>query len=432
MRLMEKRIPLHLLVACQLVAMLASLAGGADLRITVGDRLICRTAACEPAIIQVSADYGEPIGMPMAGPCTSCGTAGCDFGCVTPCNRWARFDYLLWWRRGGHLPSLATSSPDGTALNQAGVLGSSSTTVLFGSDTYGQDAAPGGRITVGTWLGDDGSSILEGRFFALGRETVNFNANSNGSPILARPFNNQDALIGPVGPTSRPLAFPGIANNGSVFVRSESEVYGSDLVLRWCGANTGTTRIDLMLGYHFSRITENLTIGDSFIDIDPVNLIADGTRQDILDRFDTRNEFHGGVIGLEAAYHGDCWRLDLLARVALGNMRQIVNVSGQTTNDVPGDPGSPFVLAEGLLAGTANQGRRERDKFAVVPEFGATLVFELSECVDLSFGYSYIYWSNVVQAGQQIDPLLFVPSQFAFNDNSYWVHGLNVGAEFRF
>ncbi len=431
-RMMTIKTTLKLLVSYQLVALLASLAGAAELRTTIGNRTICRTVAFESAGVTETELVASPVQMPVDSTCSSCGTTGCDLACLVPCGRWASFEYLIWWRRGGRLPALATTSPNGTPLDQAGVLGLPSTTVLFGDDSYGQDATAGGRVTVGTWLDDYGRSQLEWRFFALGRETVEFDISSNDDPILARPFNNRDVLIGPIGPTSRPLAFPNIATSGSISVRGESEVYGSDIVLRCRSSEVGRASVDLMLGYQFSRISEGLTISDSFVDIDPTNLVADGTRQDIVDRFDTRNEFHGGLLGMEGTYHGSGWRLELLARIALGNMRQIVDIAGQTTNDVPNDPNSPFVLAEGLLAGGSNQGRRERDKFAVVPEFGATVVFELSDCVDLSVGYSYIYWSNVAQAGRQIDSMLFVPSQFAFNDGSYWVHGLNLGAEFRF
>ena len=420
----------------------ASAAGayGVELRTTIQDKTIHRQVSLQP---QTVAHGGETIvgdlieevsfgGYEVGGGCASCGEPGCSMDCLQPCGRWADVEYLLWWRRGGDLPVLATTSPQGTALNQAGVLGLPTTTVLFGGDDYGQDAAPGARITVGKWLDTCECNAIEGRFFALADETVGFNVASNGDPIVMRPFDNRDANLGPLGRTARPIAFPGIASNGSVFVRGESEVYGADVVLRHQACQVGCTRIDVMLGYQYTRINDNLTIGDSFVDVNPANLVADGTRQSIVDQFDTRNEFHGGLIGIEATYVGHGWRLELLSRLAFGSMRQLVSISGQTTNEVPNDPNSPFVLGQGLLAGPTNQGTRERDEFAVVPELGATMVYQLSPCIDLSMGYSFIYWSNVVQAGRQIDSNLFVPSQFAFNDTSYWVHGLNAGLEVRF
>jgi hypothetical protein len=60
-------------------------------------------------------------------------------------------------------------------------------------------------------------------------------------------------------------------------------------------------------------------------------------------------------------------------------------------------------------------------------------------------GYSFIYLSNVVRPGEQIDldvDPLWIPSDpaapggrnnpsFAFNDSGYYIHGLTLGGEYR-
>jgi hypothetical protein len=405
----------------------------AELRTTVNNKTVYRQVAQHvefpSSAKMIEAPHELLVG---ASGCASCGVTGCDLARVLPCGRWAEFEYLLWWRRGGNLPPLVTTSPNGTPLAAAGVLGQSGTSTLFGGDRLGGDARPGGRITLGTWLDVYQCNGVEGRFWSLGSETIRFNTASNGDPILARPFNNQDPVIGPTGSTSRPLAFPLIATNGRVNVVSNSRILGGDAVYRRLICDTGTVRIDLLAGYQFARIEEDLTISDSFEDVDPNNIITDGTRQDITDFFDTRNEFHGGQIGLDSTYFGSCWRLNLLAKVAFGNMHQSVTIAGQTVNNVPNDPNSPFILAEGLLANTGNQGSFQRDKFAVVPELGADLLFPLSDSIDLSMGYSFILWSNVLQPGDQINPALAVPAPFVYNDTTYWVHGFNAGVEMRF
>ena len=186
-----------------------------------------------------------------------------------------------------------------------------------------------------------------------------------------------------------------------------------------------------MLGYQFARIDEDLSISDSLTDVDPNNIIEDGTRQDILDRFDTRNEFQGGQFGIEATYWSDCWRLEMLAKVGLGNMNQVVTITGQTINDVPSAP-VLGIQNVGLLANSGNIGRHEQDEFVAVPEIGATFVYQAHDCIDLSAGYSFIYFSKVAQPGEQIDPTLTVPSSFQLNTGSYWLHGLRFGGELRF
>ena len=73
------------------------------------------------------------------------------------------------------------------------------------------------------------------------------------------------------------------------------------------------------------------------------------------------------------------------------------------------------------------------DEFAVSPELGINCRYSITECLDLTFGYSFIYWSSLAQAGRQIDPMLNdPPPAFSLNSESYWVHGLNAGANFRF
>jgi len=102
----------------------------------------------------------------------------------------------------------------------------------------------------------------------------------------------------------------------------------------------------------------------------------------------------------------------------------------------------------GLFALSTNSGSFSRDRFAVVPEVSAKLGLHISERLLIFGGYSYIYWSNVVRPGEQIDrnlnPNLIptsatfggpaVPRQPAasFQTSDYWVQGMIFGFEFRY
>jgi hypothetical protein len=65
-------------------------------------------------------------------------------------------------------------------------------------------------------------------------------------------------------------------------------------------------------------------------------------------------------------------------------------------------------------------------------------VYDVNPCWQLMAGYSFIYWSNVVLAGNQIDTTVD-PSQLAtstrpafnFTRTDYWAQGLSLGAEYR-
>jgi hypothetical protein len=161
----------------------------------------------------------------------------------------------------------------------------------------------------------------------------------------------------------------------------------------------------------------------------------------LTDVFDTSNEFHGAQIGFMSEFQGRCWRVNLLGKMALGSMQQQVMISGQSTTTVPGE--IPINTNQGLLALNSNSGLYQRDVFAVVPELGVNLAYSIHPNIDLTFGYSLIYWSRVAQPGDQVN-LLINPTQtagnlvgaaqpdFIFHDHTYWVQGLTFGVECRF
>lgn len=408
-----------------------------ELRNTVGSREVVRQVSfIDPLQTEAPASLGddsmivEPL--PYEGdllvyddgatPCTACGVQGCSMDCLVPHRKWARFDYLLWWRKGMPLPALAITSSDDTELNNLR-LGLDTTTILYGNERVGTEARPGGRVSIGLWLDDCENCGVEGRFFSLGRQTSSFNAASDGNVPLGRPFTN--VIPNPNVETSRTLAFPGFNTDGSVNVTSTSDLLGGDVLYRMLGCGYPDSRWYLLAGYQYARLEEDLLISDSTV------ITAQDVTQAITDRFDTRNEYHAASVGFAyERFHG-CWQFDVLAKVGFGNMSQTVNIAGTTTNtDATGN--SVMVSPpQGLLA-LENQGRFSQDKFSVSPEINLNAAYSLNECVQLSLGYSFIYWSSVAQAGAHIPANLEVPSPFAFNDTSYWAHGLNAGLEFQF
>jgi hypothetical protein len=116
-------------------------------------------------------------------------------------------------------------------------------------------------------------------------------------------------------------------------------------------------------------------------------------------------------------------------------MRQAVIISGdRTVNGV--------TTTGGLLALPTNIGSFERHRLAFAPELNVNLIYQINPCWRLMTGYSFIYWSNVVLAGNQIDfsvnrsqvpgPLVG-PARPAFNFTStdFWAQGISFGAEYR-
>ncbi len=176
------------------------------------------------------------------------------------------------------------------------------------------------------------------------------------------------------------LAYPGFTGPGNVNITSNSNVLGGDFpVYRWQAAQSNTTRMDVLLGYQFSRIDEDFNINSATAAINVPGIDA-GTTFTTSEWFYARNEFHAGEIGLAATHENCNSSVDLMAIVASGNMRQAVNISGQITIVTPG-PAATTNTVPGPLTGT-NVGKHVSDKFAVSPELGVNCRYSVTECLD--------------------------------------------------
>ncbi len=390
------------------------------------------------------------------------GTIGCQAcPCGTPHRYWGRLEYIEWFADGMDLPPLVTSSRDPLPpVDEAGVLGAEDTTILFGNHSTLKGWRSGYRLTLGTWLDDCQHLGVEWDYFKPENKSRGFRATSNGinDPILARPFfniNPRDPDTEDFDPPARQdaqlIGYPEIVG-GQVEAGASTSLVGSGLRMRYnlcccqqaschaCGGCTGGSgsRIDFLLGYRYLRLKDRVMVSEELVTFDeevPISI-------DVEDRFATRNTFHGVDLGVVWQSDWNRWSCEALGKIALGNNQQRVNVEGST------DRSTQEEEAEnngGLLATQTNIGKRTRDEFAVVPELGVTLGYQLTRRVRATLGYSLIYWSPVVRAGDQIDldvnpdylPPVEDPEGPArprrlFHETDYWVQGFNLGLDARF
>src|SRR5205823_5151213 len=123
-------------------------------------------------------------------------------------------------------------------------------------------------------------------------------------------------------------------------------------------------------------ITDDLSISENLTAREGAAIPA-GTTIQIRDHFRARNNFHGGVVGLTGERRFDRLYVDGWASVALGVSHQVLTVDGSTV--VTGPTGA--VLASGpggLLAQPSNIGVYERNRFAVVPEAGVRVGYQVT------------------------------------------------------
>ena len=359
--------------------------------------------------------------------CNDCLSNCCNCDCSTTL---VRLEWLGWFTRGRNaIPLVTTSSPA-----DAGVLGAPSTVTLYGNDPIGTNLRNGARITL-SHLMNDGLTTLTGRFWGLENGAATFAANSGTFPVIGIPFFNtqlgqEDAFL---------TAFPGLTDPGSVRVLSKNSLFGVDAWGSRNWFNDGSASVDVLAGYQFTRMDDSITI-DSLSTA--VGGPLAGNNIELFDSFRTRNQFHGGTLGLIGRSYRGAVTLEGLFKVGLGNMKQTSIVNGSSTI-TPTGGGVGTVTPGGLFTQPTNIGTITHNHFCYVPELNANLLYNINSNWRAMVGYTFIYWNQVVLAGNQIDRNVN-PSQFAggplvgpatpqprFSRTDFWVQGISLGLDYR-
>jgi len=381
---------------------------------------------------------------------------GCNDGCCDQCNSgcgwghncgwhnlYVRADYLLWWGKGFGAPPLVTTSVDGTPRADAGVLGLPGTSVLSPSGNFADTALSGGRIRVGYWLDPCDTSAVEATYFGFGESNTNFAASSGQFPILARPFVNIEE--DQVGNDAELVAYPNFFS-GNIQVSGSSRLQGIDVIFRHAICRGCDWRVDWLAGWRYNRLDESLLISDDKEVLSSQTGLAVGTTLAEWDRFSTRNTFNGVQLGIIGEKRCCRWWMEGRGTLALGNNHASVNIDGQTTTTVPVPGGTTETVTtqSGLLAQSTNIGTYTNDDFAVVPQLGVNVGYEIVCGLWATVGYNFMYWSRVARPGDQIDTdvnlsqlgpdgLVGLPRP-AYKDiiSDYWAQGLNFGLAYRY
>jgi len=328
---------------------------------------------------------------------------------------------------------LITSSPGGQ-VGGIGVIGDPRTTILY--DEVPNNMRSGGRFAGGMWMPHFCCNVgVEVGYFFLGRQRTSSVFESNGDPQLARPFFDAELAA-----QDAEIFTPGRAT-----INTFSQLWGIEGNIRhkWlCGPRHW---VDFFWGYRYLNLSEGIDISEDL----SIPLVGAAPLQIIeSESFRTRTNFNGGQIGLE----GECrlwnrcfvgWR----TKLAMGVSSHIINIDGSTTFVAPAPFGT--VTQQGaLLATPTNIGRYTDNRFAVVPEVGLKLGVDVTNNLRLFVGYDFLYWSNVVRPGDQIDlnvapsfrPTILGPGvgggprvpAVLFNTTDYWAQGFNFGLQYRY
>lgn len=139
---------------------------------------------------------------------------------------------------------------------------------------------------------------------------------------------------------------------------------------------------------------------------------------------------------MESDFRRGRFTVGSLVKVGFGNFAQEVAIRGATTS-VDGQTQQVTTTAAGVLAQPSNSDVYTRDRFGFMPELGVKLGYDIRNNVKFTVGYTFLYWSDVALAGDQINPTVDLlqlsnnPS-FTFRETGYWMQGLDLGLSFSY
>ncbi len=348
---------------------------------------------------------------------------------------WGRADYLLWWTNSMATPALGTTSVAGTPQDRAALLGDPGTAILFGSTGVNDEARSGGRVTLGRWFDAQLCQGLDVTYVWLAEGSESFLGSGEDFPILGRPFFNtqtgeQDARL---------ISYPELVD-GTLNIFSATEFHSWEAVLRRNVSQWTHVQTDYFIGYRYARLDDLVQVNESSVSLSGPTL--DATLR-LGDKFQTKNDFHGGELGIRVLRQtSPCWSIELTGQVALGSTSSTTVVDGQT--EVTAADGSRRITEAGLLVQETNAGTYEHDTFSTLSEGSITLRRQFACGLAARFGYTFLYWSDVLRAGEQIDvavnPTQIPPGTLEGeprpslpNDTTgFWAQGLHFGLDYRY
>lgn len=351
---------------------------------------------------------------------------------------WGSAEYLLWSMKDAPLPApLIVGGPP--VPNLAPVLTMPMQVIAMGADDVSINARSGARFTVGYW-GDDDDWGTTVSYFFLGTASTGQTIGSTaqpGSAGLTIPF--IDATTG--AQSSTRVALPG-GFAGAAALDVTNDLQGWE----WNGlARVGegeALRFHVIGGFRYLNFVERLTFTTSSPSIVPPPDVF--TTQDA---FDCRNYFYGGQIGGQVEYRRNRLLLRAQSKLALGAMQEVVVTGGSLFTT---DFGAPTLFPAGYFAGPTNNGKQSATRFAVIPEVNLNIGYQVTRRAALLMGWSFLYVSNVVRPGNQIDRAINT-SQFPsitgvpsvalvgvarpgpqFNTSDFWAQGINFALQLNY
>ncbi len=361
-------------------------------------------------------------------------------------------DYLLLilkpQRISAPVAGSSTNPNENFALSPtAGSLVDPSVKVAFGEKILADLTYYGFRLSAGVdpGPGHPVGAEINGLYIPQQTNRYDLASNYNGTPSIVTFFYDTSHAIGsnlPIG--ERAFVWAGIV--GAVVyaarfdVVTSSQVVGGETNLLLGLADNSFGSITGLVGFRY------LSLADTFT-VDVTRIIGSGSTHD---DFATLNNFYGGQIGVKLATKGRI-SLFLSTKLAMGDTQQTIDISGYSvlTPVAAVALGNGRQLPGGFFTNSGNIGVSTNSQLALVSDSQFGLKLFLTDRLALQVAYNYLYWTNVVRAGDQIQHNVnssLIPNLAPLGLSSggavaptrsntvsdFWSQGLSFGVELRF
>jgi hypothetical protein len=229
------------------------------------------------------------------------------------------------------------------------------------------------------------------------------------------------------------------STSGSIQAVNRTELWGVEANAVFNVASTDCYCLNLLAGVRYLDLLENLNL--TFVGDGPGFVFTTTS----FDRFYTHNRFWGGQLGARAETHFGDFFASITAKVALGPMHENVAAYGISTIVAPG---INTTVGGGIFAQASNSIRQSSNVFAVVPQVGVQAGYDVTCNVRVFAGYDFLYASNVVRPGDQLDHRINFDRQaqpiggggfvgpavpvLPFNHTDFWAQGVSFGVQFSY
>jgi hypothetical protein len=347
-------------------------------------------------------------------------------------------EYLLWWVKKRQIPPLVTSGQIEDLV--PGGEGMRNTRPVLGPGSEDDPRSNGGRVRAWIWFDDCHCFGLDAGLFGFEQRTQVLSIGSLGGTAdvaLARPFINANTGSA----DADPIALPNIQGGGLV-VEMPRNFYGAEFNLRFGQEVSALTtyKLNMLVGARFLSLDEELNVSEGIIEHSGEG--REGNVWAIHDLFTTYNRFYGGQVGLEGEARWGPVVLTVAGKLAFGETHQSLKIDGNTlafetpTRTLTYDP------SRGLLAQPTNIGQHRQNDFGLVPEVSVNLAWDFNGYVQAFVGYNFLWWSDVLRPGDQIDTTINLQPLQApgltgvlarpaplLSSTDFWAQGLSFGVQ---